>query len=141
MKTMWEEDPAELLGLEEEGPMDLSGSEDEEEEEPTESMSAGGEDEGEEEEAPSRPRPKKALADQDGAWGKAVALWQEVQPELRDLVFLAFGALAMLVVIFLIHFITGLGLPYIAGLATGVVASYFVERFVRWRQQQRASAT
>ena len=48
MKTMWEEDPAELLGLEEEGPMDLSGSEDEEEEEPTETMSLGGEEEGEE---------------------------------------------------------------------------------------------
>src|SRR6476646_5176266 len=48
MKTMWEEDPAELLGLEEEGPMDLSGSEDDEEEEPTETMSVGGEEEGEE---------------------------------------------------------------------------------------------
>jgi len=47
---MWEEDPAELLGLEEESPMDLSGSEDEEEEEPTESMNLGGEDEGEEDE-------------------------------------------------------------------------------------------
>ena len=46
MKTMWEEDPTELLGLEEEGgSMELSGSEDEEEEEPTEMMSLGGEDE------------------------------------------------------------------------------------------------
>ena len=51
MKTMWEEDPTELLGLEEEGgSMELSGSEDEEEEEPTEMMSLGGEDEGEEDE-------------------------------------------------------------------------------------------
>jgi hypothetical protein len=48
MKTMWDEDPTELLGLEEEGgPFDLAGSEDDEEEEPTESMSFG-EDEGEE---------------------------------------------------------------------------------------------
>src|SRR5215831_11550443 len=48
MKAMWDEDPTELLGLEEEGsPMDLAGSEDDEEEEPTESLSLG-EDENEE---------------------------------------------------------------------------------------------
>jgi hypothetical protein len=61
-----------------------------------------------------------------------------VQPELRDLVFLAGGALIMLALIFLVHFVTGLGLAYIAGLATGAVASYFVDRFVRWRQQKKA---
>jgi hypothetical protein len=49
MKTTWEEDPTELLGLEEEGgPMEMIGSEDDEEEEPTEMMSLGGEEEGEE---------------------------------------------------------------------------------------------
>jgi len=48
MKTMWNEDPTELLGLEEEGgPFDLAGSEDDEEEDPNESMSFG-EDEGDE---------------------------------------------------------------------------------------------
>jgi serine/threonine protein kinase len=108
-------------------------------EEPAEEVEP--DEEGEEEEAPARPQRKKALAQGEGAWGKAVELWDELQPQLRDLVFLAFGALVMLALIFLIHFITGLGLPYIAGLATGVVASYFVERFVRWRQEQKASTT
>ena len=49
MKTMWDEDPTELLGLEEEGGgYDLGGSEQEEDDEPTETMGFG-EDEGEEE--------------------------------------------------------------------------------------------
>ena len=51
MKTMFEEDPSELLGLEEdEGSMELGGSEfEDEEEEPTELMGLG-EEEGDEEE-------------------------------------------------------------------------------------------
>src|SRR4029434_7647562 len=49
MKTMWEEDPTELLGLEEdEGSNELGGSEFEDEEEPTELMGLG-EEEGDEE--------------------------------------------------------------------------------------------
>src|SRR5215468_65776 len=48
MKTMWEEDPTELLGLEDEGGgFEMSGSEEEDDEEPTEYMGFG-EDEGEE---------------------------------------------------------------------------------------------
>jgi putative flippase GtrA len=50
-------------------------------------------------------------------------------------VFLAGRALLMLALLFLVHFVTGLGLSYIAGLATGIVASYLVDRFVSWRQQ------
>ena len=46
MKSMWDEDPAELVGLEDEGSMEV-GSDDEEEEDPIESMGFG-EDEGEE---------------------------------------------------------------------------------------------
>src|SRR5262245_5878574 len=47
MKTMWDEDPTELVGLEDEGGFELSGSDDDDEEEPTEFMGLG-EDEGEE---------------------------------------------------------------------------------------------
>jgi hypothetical protein len=56
-------------------------------------------------------------------------------------VFLAGGALGMLALIFLAEFLTGLHLSYVAGLATGAVASYFVDRFVRWRQEQKAATS
>lgn len=93
------------------------------------------------EEAPRRPARKRAHAEQEGAWGKVVALWEEVQPGIRDLAVFAGGALVMLLLIFLVHFLTGLGLPYIAGLATGVVASVFVDWFVRWRREHEAQAS
>ena len=93
-----------------------------------------------EEEAPRHQGRKKVLAGQEGLWGKGAALWQEVQPEVRDLVFLAGGALLMLALIFLVEIVTGFRLSYIAGLATGAVASYFVDRFVRWRQEKTVGA-
>jgi hypothetical protein len=97
------------------------------------------EDEGEEE-APAARRPeRKAVAEEEGARAKAVALWQEVNPTIRDLVFAAGGALLMLALIFLVEFFSGLRLSYVAGLATGAVASYFVDRFVRWRQEKQAA--
>jgi serine/threonine protein kinase len=96
------------------------------------------EEEGDEEEAePRRPR-KKMLVEPDDLWGKAVAWWMEVQPDVRDLVFLASGALLMLALIFLGHLVTGLHIAYIAGLFTGAVISYFVEMFLRWRQKKKA---
>jgi serine/threonine-protein kinase len=102
------------------------------------------EEEDEENEGEEEPQPRgrmKGLAGQEGVWGKSVALWQEVQPEARDLVFMAGGALLMLVLIFLVEFLTGLHLSYVAGLATGAVASYFVDRFVRWRQGRTAESS
>ena len=50
--------------------------------------------------------------------------------------FLASGALGMLVLIFLAEFFTGIRISYLAGLATGAVASYFVEMFIRWRREK-----
>ena len=110
------------------------------EEEPADEDEAG--EEGDEDEAaPRSPGRKKVLAEQDGLWGKAVALWEDVHPEVRDLVFLASGALAMLVLIFLVHLFTGMRITYVAGLATGAVVSYFVEMFLRWRQQRKAGVS
>jgi serine/threonine-protein kinase len=100
---------------------------------------AGEEEMEEEEEEAPRPRRKKSVAEHEGAWGKVVELWEEVQPEVRDLVFLGGGALLMLALIFLVEFVTGLRLSYVAGLATGVVVSWFVGVFVRWRQEQKAT--
>lgn len=96
------------------------------------------EEEVEEEEAAPAPRArKKALAPDATWWDKAVAAYQEIHPEVRDLVFLAAGALLMLALIFLVEFVTGLHLSYVAGLATGAVASYFVEMYVRWRREKK----
>jgi hypothetical protein len=52
--------------------------------------------------------------------------------------FFAAGALGVLLLIFLGETLTGIRIVYIAGLATGIVASDCVDRFVRWRQQQTA---
>jgi hypothetical protein len=70
----------------------------------------------------------------EGAWGKVVALWEEVRPDLRDLLFLTGGALGILLLIFLIELLTGIRLTYIAGLATGMAVSYCVDLFLRWRR-------
>jgi serine/threonine protein kinase len=109
--------------------------------EPADEGEADEEEVEEEAVAPRRLARKKALADQDGLWGKAVALWEEIHPEVRDLVFLASGALVMLALIFLVHLLTGMRITYVAGLATGAVASYLVEMFLRWRQQKKAGVT
>jgi hypothetical protein len=75
----------------------------------------------------------------EGIWGKVVAVWEELDISARDLVFLAGGSLATLTLIFLFAFLSGIRVTYIAGLATGAVASYFVDRYVRWRQEKKAA--
>jgi serine/threonine-protein kinase len=96
-------------------------------------------DGGDEEAPPRRHTP------QEGIWGKAVALWDELQPSVRDLLFIAGGALGMLAVIFLVELVTGIRLVYIAGLVTGMVASYCVDLYLKWRRRrqdaQEAAAT
>jgi hypothetical protein len=116
-------------------PKDRAAAEQEAEPVDAEAMDEG---EGEEEEAPRRPA-RKRLGEQEGLWAKGVALWQEVNPTIRDLVFAAGGALVMLALILLVEFFSGLRLSYVAGLATGAVASYFVDRYVRWRQEKKAA--
>ncbi len=112
-----------------------------EEDEPVETEVVEEDDHEDEAEAPApRRRPERQrVAEEEGAWAKVVALWQDVNPTIRDLVFAAGGALVMLALIFLVEFLSGLRLSYVAGLATGAVASYFVERFVRWRQEKKAA--
>ncbi len=94
------------------------------------------ETEEEEQPAPRRPQRTRQAAAQDGAVGKAVALWQEVKPDLRDLLFFAGGILATLVVLLLAELLTGIRLPYLAGLVTGMAVSYCVDLFVRWRRRE-----
>ncbi len=97
------------------------------------------EEDEEEEEAkppPRRSQRTREAAPQDGAVGKAIALWQEIKPDLRDLLFLAGGALGMLIVLILAEILTGIRLPYLAGLLTGMAISYCVDLFLRWRRQE-----
>jgi serine/threonine protein kinase len=89
-----------------------------------------------EEERPRRRRERsREPVSGDDTWGKTVALWQEIKPDLREGLFLAGGALGMLLLIFLVELLTGIRLTYIAGLLTGMAASYCVDLFLRWRRQ------
>jgi serine/threonine protein kinase len=99
---------------------------------------SGYEEDEEEEASPRRRRRSGESVPLAGFGNKAVALWEEVSPDVRDLLFFASGALGVLLLIFVVQLLTGIGLVYIAGLATGIVASYCVDRFVRWRQHQTA---
>jgi serine/threonine protein kinase len=93
-------------------------------------------DENEEQPAPRRAERAKALVGAEENYGKVVALWQEIKPDLRDLLFLAGGALGMLVIIFLGTLLTGINLTYIAGLLTGMAVSYCVDLYLRYRRRQ-----
>jgi len=97
-------------------------------------------DDAEDQERPRRAATRKVPLEGEGIWGKAVALWDEIQPEVRDLVFLAGGALGMLALIFIVTLLTGIRITYIACLATGAAASFFVDRYVQWRQQKKGLA-
>jgi serine/threonine protein kinase len=93
-------------------------------------------EEEEEEPTPRHSRRTEAAASEDGVGGKAVALWQELRPGLRDVLFLSGGALGMLVLIFLVEFLTGMRFTYIAGLISGMAVGYVVELFLRWRRRR-----
>ena len=47
----------------------------------------------------------------------------------------------MLALIFIVGILTGIQISYIAGLATGAVASYFVEIFLAWRKGKKLMKT
>jgi serine/threonine protein kinase len=96
------------------------------------------EEDEEEEVRPRRQRRNGESVRQEELWGKVGALWNEINPDVRDVLFFASGALGVLLLIFVVQLLTGIGIVYIAGLATGIVASYCVDRFVRWRQQETA---
>jgi serine/threonine protein kinase len=111
-----------------------------EEEEPADEDESD-EDAADEEEAPRRKGgARKAAASDggdDGIMGKFTALWEEIGPTPRELVFFGGGSLGLLLVIFVLSFLTGIRITYLAGLATGAAASYFVERYVNWRDQRK----
>ena len=99
-------------------------------EEPAEEAAEEAEDVEQDEEAAAPGRRSRTAAEDEGAWGKAVALWGELRPEPRDLIFLGVGALLMLALIFLAYLLTGLQITFLGGLAIGATASYVVERIL-----------
>jgi hypothetical protein len=113
-----DEEPA----AEEEAPSDDAPEDEASDEEPT---------------PPPRTRRRPVAAHGAGADGKFAALWEELRPTNRELVFLAGGALALLVLIFLLSLLTGLRITFFAGLLTGAAASYFVDRYLHWRNLQK----
>jgi serine/threonine protein kinase len=105
-----------------------------------EQEAAESEDEKEEEEK-MRPRRQGRMREsgrEEEVWGKVGALWNEISPDVRDLLFFASGALGVLLLIFVGQLLTGIRIVYLAGLVTGIVASFCVDRFVRWRQHETA---
>jgi serine/threonine protein kinase len=107
------------------------------------SHTASGQDEDEEaesDEADIGHEEESSSATVEGVWGKAAALWEEINPQPRDIVVFGGGAMLMLILIFLIQFLTGFHISYIAGLASGAVASFLVEQFVKRREQKRQAA-
>lgn len=86
------------------------------------------------------PPGRRQAEQEEGARGKAAALWDAIRPEPRELVFLGGGALGVLLLILIFELITGLRFIYLAGLATGAAASYFVEMLLRWRRKDAVSS-
>jgi serine/threonine protein kinase len=83
---------------------------------------------------------RRAAGEPQGAWDKAVALWDEVQPSIRDLLFLSSGMVGTFILIFIGEVLTGIRMSYIAGLATGAALTYVVDLFVRWRREKSVAA-
>ena len=67
-------------------------------------------------------------------------IWAEFRPHPRDLVYIAMGAVGMVVLLLFIHLVTGFDFMNWLCLFTGATISFFVERFVHWREQQAAAA-
>ena len=91
-------------------------------------------EEDEEVEANERAARTKEPATEVEDYGKVIALWNEIKPALRDLLFMAVGSLEMLLLIFLGTWLTGINLVhivYIAGLFTAMAASYSVDLYLR----------
>ena len=93
--------------------------------------------------SPSPPAPLAAPeppggqpAETAGVHGKFAALWAELRPNQRDLLFLGTGAAAVVLLGLLLMLITGISFVNIVCLVTGGALSFFVERWLRLREQE-----
>lgn len=67
---------------------------------------------------------------------RIIGLWEDLRPTNRELVFVAGGALVVLLLIAVLSFLTGMRITFFAGLVMGAAASYFVDRYLHWRQSR-----
>ncbi len=107
--------------------------------EPTDTLPETADEEEEAEEASPRPR-LRSEAKAEGIAGKVQELWEEVQPTTREWMFLGVGALAVVVLILLVELLTGIRFVSVVCLATGAAITFFVERFIRWREERSEAA-
>lgn len=103
------------------------------------------EEEEEEEPKPRPPRPRKPAAAPVEAGVETQTrmreIWAEFRPHPRDLVYIATGAVGIVFLLLLVHLVTSIDFVNLLCLVTGATISFFVERFVRWREHQTAAAT
>ena len=63
------------------------------------------------------------------------AMWQELRPGQRDLVFLGIGAIGIIVLVLFLRLLTGIQFINLVCLLAGGVLSFFVERLLRLRTE------
>jgi serine/threonine protein kinase len=83
----------------------------------------------------SRPQPTEESEEESST--RLNELWREIRPRERDLVFLGIGAVALIVVVLLVQLIVGWKFINTICLIAGGVIAFFVDRFLRWREQQQ----
>lgn len=66
-------------------------------------------------------------------------LWQELQPRPRDWVFLSIGVAAVILLVLFVSLVTGIRFVNVVCLLVGGALSFFVERLLRWREEESAS--
>jgi serine/threonine-protein kinase len=73
------------------------------------------------------------------AVGSVAALWQDLRPGSRDLVFLGIGSVSVIALVLLVMLLTGWEFLNVVCLLTGGALTYAVEKLLRWREQRTAS--
>jgi serine/threonine-protein kinase len=100
-------------------------------------------DEEEAEDAEDRPprRPRRDShgdAPKPGLYDRLAELWEEYQPQERDLVFFALGPCAFILLVAILKMFTGWSVENIIWLVAGICLSYFVERLLKWRERRHS---
>src|SRR5262249_38375831 len=95
-------------------------------------------EEPEEEQKPRPPRHGKPAAVEEAVdpMTRIREAWAEFRPHPRDLVYIAAGAVGMVLLLLLIEFITNIRFMNVACLVTGAAVTFFVERIIRWREHR-----
>jgi serine/threonine-protein kinase len=69
---------------------------------------------------------------------KLKEMWDEIKPTTREYLFLASGALGVVLAVLMLKLLTGIGFVNIICLLTGAAVTYFLDVFLRWRERKVA---